>query len=233
MSRHDAARRRRREQGAFFGRRKGKTLRAGVMRSSSPTLLPALRLDPRRAGAPDPRDAVSAPCRRGPSRDRLRRRRASAPRAPRERPDVGFIGCEAFINGMAKLLAHAERAGLDNIRLWDDDAKAVVDWLPEASIARAYILYPDPWPKRRHRKRRFVSARHAAAAGAGAEARRRAVLRHRHRRLRGLCARPLRAGQACSSGRRKRAGDWQRPGTAGSRRATRSRRCARGGCPAT
>ena len=84
-----------------------------------------------------------------------------------ERPDVGFIGCEAFVNGTAKLLAQAERAGLDNIRLWDDDAKAVVDWLPQASIARTYLLYPDPWPKRRHRKRRFLGDGHAARGSRG------------------------------------------------------------------
>ncbi|CAH1656912.1 MAG: tRNA (guanine(46)-N(7))-methyltransferase TrmB [Chelatococcus sp.] len=71
--------------------------------------------------------------------------------------DIGFIGCEPFINGMAKLLAGVEERGLDNIRLFDEDAALLLPRLGEASVGRAFLLYPDPWPKRRHRKRRFVS----------------------------------------------------------------------------
>jgi len=76
--------------------------------------------------------------------------------ATRDR-DIGFIGCEPYINGMAKLLARIEERGLDNIRLHKGDAADVLDWLPAQSLARAYLFYPDPWPKRRQRKRRFVS----------------------------------------------------------------------------
>ncbi len=72
-------------------------------------------------------------------------------------PDVGFLGCEPFINGVAKLLSGIERRGLRNIRLHRGDAIEVVDRLPDASVARVYLFYPDPWPKRRQRKRRFVS----------------------------------------------------------------------------
>jgi len=72
-------------------------------------------------------------------------------------PDVGFIGCEPFVNGVAKLLARIEARDLTNIRLHQGDAIEVIDWLPDASLARIYLFYPDPWPKRRHRKRRFVS----------------------------------------------------------------------------
>ena len=72
-------------------------------------------------------------------------------------PEVDFIGCEPFINGMARLLSRIEARGLRNIRLHRGDAADVLDRLPDASLSRVYLFYPDPWPKRRHRKRRFVS----------------------------------------------------------------------------
>ena len=71
-------------------------------------------------------------------------------------PDMGFIGCEPFVNGMAKALALIEAQGLGNIRLHFGDASDLIAWLPSASLARVDLLYPDPWPKRRHWKRRFV-----------------------------------------------------------------------------
>jgi tRNA (guanine-N7-)-methyltransferase len=72
-------------------------------------------------------------------------------------PRTGFIGCEPFINGMAKALAIIEAQNIANIRLHPADAMELLDWLPDASIARIDLLYPDPWPKRRHWKRRFVN----------------------------------------------------------------------------
>lgn len=72
-------------------------------------------------------------------------------------PDVRIIGAEPFINGVAKLLASIERAGIENLSVTDEDARHVMDVLPEASISRAFLLYPDPWPKSRHHKRRFVN----------------------------------------------------------------------------
>ena len=74
-----------------------------------------------------------------------------------DNPQTGFIGCEPFVNGVAKLLVEIEERGLTNIRVHDDDARKVLDWLPDASLDRVWLLYPDPWPKRRHRKRRFVA----------------------------------------------------------------------------
>ena len=74
-----------------------------------------------------------------------------------ERPDVGFIGCEPFVNGVAKLLAGIETQGLDNVRVRADDATALIEAAPEGAFSRIYLLYPDPWPKRRQQKRRFVS----------------------------------------------------------------------------
>src|SRR4030095_1003843 len=71
-------------------------------------------------------------------------------------PQSGFIGVEPFANGMAKALAAIAARGLANIRLHFGDAIHVLEWLPAGSIARLDLLYPDPWPKRRHWKRRFV-----------------------------------------------------------------------------
>jgi tRNA (guanine-N7-)-methyltransferase len=72
-------------------------------------------------------------------------------------PDIGFIGCEPFINGVASLLGKIESAGLTTIRIHDGDARDVLAWLPDRSIARIFVLFPDPWPKKRHQKRRLIS----------------------------------------------------------------------------
>lgn len=72
------------------------------------------------------------------------------------KPDTGFIGCEPFLNGMAKALALIEANALKNVRLHFNDAIDVLHWLPDASLDGADLLYPDPWPKVRHWKRRFV-----------------------------------------------------------------------------
>jgi tRNA (guanine-N7-)-methyltransferase len=71
-------------------------------------------------------------------------------------PTVGLLGCEPYLNGVAKCLAHIERAGVANIRLFTDDARFVIASLPPSSLDRAFVLFPDPWPKTRHHKRRFV-----------------------------------------------------------------------------
>ncbi len=73
-------------------------------------------------------------------------------------PDVGFLGCEPFVNGVAKLVAEIADRDLANIRVLADDARFLLEKLAPASLARVVILYPDPWPKKRHRKRRFVNA---------------------------------------------------------------------------
>ncbi len=72
-------------------------------------------------------------------------------------PETGFIGVEPFVAGMGKAVAAIADSGLRNIRLYDGDAVHLLDWLPEATLTRVDLLYPDPWPKRRHWKRRFVS----------------------------------------------------------------------------
>jgi len=135
---------------AFFGRRKGKRLRVGQEELLN-TLLPALRLDP--VGGLDDLKAGFSELRLEIGFGGGEHLAAEA----RANPGVGFVGCEPFVNGMAKLLTVADAEGLKNIRLWDEDATLLLPRLPEALFSRVSILYPDPWPKRRNRKRRIVS----------------------------------------------------------------------------
>jgi tRNA (guanine-N7-)-methyltransferase len=74
-------------------------------------------------------------------------------------PDIGFIGCEPFLNGIGRLIAliDGSAAPPDNIRIFTDDARALIAQLPAGSIGRAFVLFPDPWPKRRHHRRRFIA----------------------------------------------------------------------------
>lgn len=77
-------------------------------------------------------------------------------------PETAFIGCEPFINGVAALLGKLHRDKIDNVSIYANDARDLFDVLPEASLERAYLLYPDPWPKGRHHRRRFVTEDHLA-----------------------------------------------------------------------
>jgi len=77
-----------------------------------------------------------------------------------QNPDVGIIGCEPYINGVAMLLGKIRDAGAQNIADHPGDVRDMFDVLPENSISRAFLLYPDPWPKKRHHRRRFVTPEH-------------------------------------------------------------------------
>ncbi|KAJ55934.1 tRNA (guanine-N7)-methyltransferase [Actibacterium mucosum KCTC 23349] len=77
-----------------------------------------------------------------------------------ENPDVGIIGCEPFINGVAMLLGKLRQQQCDNVRIHPGDARDMFDVLPDRSLSRAFLLYPDPWPKKRHHRRRFVTPEH-------------------------------------------------------------------------
>ncbi|MEM7243299.1 MAG: tRNA (guanine(46)-N(7))-methyltransferase TrmB [Pseudomonadota bacterium] len=77
-----------------------------------------------------------------------------------ENPNVGIIGCEPYVNGVAMALGKIRAAGVNNIALHMGDARDLMDVLPEASIDKAFLLYPDPWPKARHHRRRFVTPEH-------------------------------------------------------------------------
>jgi tRNA (guanine-N7-)-methyltransferase len=167
----DGPRRARRDAG-LYGRRKGKTLRprqAGLVE----TLLPRLRLDLSRPIA-TPFDQFP----RRPGELWLEIGFGGGERLAADalsHPQRGFFGCEPFINGVAKLLVEIEHFGLENIRLHPGDAGDLIDRLPENCLSGVYLLYPDPWPKRRHKERRFVSdamlARLARVMRPGAELR--------------------------------------------------------------
>ena len=73
-------------------------------------------------------------------------------------PDVGFIGCEPFVNGVAKLIASIDQLETKNVRIYDQEVIDLIEALPDASIEQVSILYPDPWPKLRHKKRRLISS---------------------------------------------------------------------------
>jgi tRNA (guanine-N7-)-methyltransferase len=72
-------------------------------------------------------------------------------------PEIGFIGCEPFINGVASLLGVIEDRGVETIRIHDGDTRDVLAWLPAGSIGRVFLLFPDPWPKKRQLKRRLLT----------------------------------------------------------------------------
>jgi len=141
---------------AFYGRRKGKKLRA-VQAAHLERDLPSLAIDPEAlAGRPLAAlfpvsvRAVRLEIGFGGGEHLLSEARRN--------PDVGHIGAEAFVNGVARLTTAVAEAGLTNIRLHGDDVVPLLDLLPEASLERIDLFYPDPWPKRRHWKRRFVQA---------------------------------------------------------------------------
>jgi tRNA (guanine-N7-)-methyltransferase len=145
----------------FFGRRKGHRLRRHQA-ALIDTLLPRLALD---LGEPAPAD-LSSLFPPGTTGVRLEIGFGGGEHLVAQataQPPLGFIGCEPFVNGMAKILAAIEAGGLANIRLFAGDAMALLAWLPPASLDGIDLLYPDPWPKRRHWKRRFVQDHTLAA----------------------------------------------------------------------
>ncbi|MGA9659856.1 MAG: tRNA (guanosine(46)-N7)-methyltransferase TrmB [Asticcacaulis sp.] len=78
-------------------------------------------------------------------------------------PDVDIIGCEPFLNGVGSALRHIDEGGLRNVLVLADDARPVLDSLPDGCLGRIFILFADPWPKARHNKRRFIQAETVAA----------------------------------------------------------------------
>lgn len=138
--------------GAFYGRRVGKPLRKGQIEAldrALPRFLIALEDAAEPAGlfgttVRDLRLEIGF----GGGEHLL----SEAKRAP----DVGYIGVEPFLNGMAKAAFELDLAPLDNLRVFDKDAALLLARLPEGCLGQVELLYPDPWPKRRHWKRRFV-----------------------------------------------------------------------------
>jgi tRNA (guanine-N7-)-methyltransferase len=139
---------------AFFGRRKGHKLRPHHARLLE-VLLPQLAIDLGRAAPDDLRSLFAVPVTEVQLEIGFGGGESLIAQA-QEFPQRGFIGVEPFINGMAKALSAIERAGLKNILLHFDDASNLIAWLPPNALARIDLIHPDPWPKRRHWKRRFV-----------------------------------------------------------------------------
>jgi len=143
-------------------------------------------------------------------------------------PEVGVIGCEPFVNGVAMLLGKIRAAGVTNLAVYPGDARDVLDVLPKGSVARAFLNYPAPWPKRRHHRRRFVTPEHLGPlarvlASPGPSSGWRPTFPTMCVRRWSRCRRP-------GSGWKPRAGC---PGTTGCRPAMSRRRCARGACRIT
>ena len=78
-------------------------------------------------------------------------------------PEVLALGAEPFVNGVASALRHVQDRGLSNVRIHPGDGRELLSALPEAAIARVFVLFPDPWPKSRHHKRRLINAETVAA----------------------------------------------------------------------
>ncbi len=137
----------------FYGRRKGKPLKAGRERLLD-SLLPKIRVE-----APsttlDPRTLFPASCRDVWMEIGFGSGEHLAAQAEAE-PAVGFIGAEVFLNGVASLLRYVDERALANVRVYDNDVRALLPHLPAASLSRVSLLFPDPWPKTRHAKRRFI-----------------------------------------------------------------------------
>lgn len=139
---------------AFFGRRRGKRLRAGQQEALE-RLLPRLGLDLHQPPPADVRSLFARPV----EAVRLEIGFGGGEHLLCElerHPQTGFIGVEPFVNGMAKLLSALGEKVPANLRVYDDDAAALLDWLPDACLSGIDLLYPDPWPKKKHWKRRFV-----------------------------------------------------------------------------
>jgi tRNA (guanine-N7-)-methyltransferase len=148
-------------QGSFFGRRKGHKLRAHQA-DLIEKLLPRFAFD---IGTPAPKrlaDVFEAPL----YDVRLEIGFGGGEHLITEAlafPHTGFIGCEPYVNGMAKILTQIEAHNIANVRLFAGDAAELLTWAPARSLSRIDLIHPDPWPKRRHWKRRFVQDATVAA----------------------------------------------------------------------
>jgi tRNA (guanine-N7-)-methyltransferase len=137
----------------LYGRAKGKALRPAQSQRLA-DLLPRIQIDLERLKT-GPATLFPAPPKRCVLEIGFGGGEHLAAMAGAE-PDSGFLGVEPFLNGVAKLLGQVEAEGLENLRLLRGDGRDVLSRLPDASLDVVYLLYPDPWPKRRQRKRRIV-----------------------------------------------------------------------------
>jgi tRNA (guanine-N7-)-methyltransferase len=138
---------------AFFGRRKGHPLRPRQA-ALFDTLLPTIALDLTKPAPADLRTLFG-----GAGNVQLEIGFGGAEHLIAQaaaNPQNGFIASDGYINAIAKALIAIDDGKLANIRLHHGDASALIDWLPDGGLTRIDLLYPDPWPKRRHWKRRFI-----------------------------------------------------------------------------
>ena len=139
----------------IYGRRRGRPLRPGQLHLHE-TLLPQLAVALPETGLLDPASLFAA----RPAAVWLEIGFGAGEHVAAQaasHPEIGFIGSEVFENGVARLTAEIARTGLGNIRIFPDDARVLLDALAPDSLGRVFILFPDPWPKTRHHKRRLVS----------------------------------------------------------------------------
>jgi len=133
-----------------FGRRKGRNLRTAKQELFE-TLLPKLQISLSKAKTLNPNSPIWLEIGFGGGEHLAH--------LAGLHPEIQFIGCEPFVNGIAGLLTHIEEHKLSNIRIYADDARDLIASLPDNSLERVFILYPDPWPKTRHNKRRLISTK--------------------------------------------------------------------------
>lgn len=138
----------------FYGRRKGRPLRPGRA-ALVEDLLPRLAVPDPMAGPIDPSSLFAPPVRETWLEIGFGAGEHLVWQAERN-SDVGLIGAEPFMSGVGACLAAIDEGGLGNIRLHAEDARPLLAALPEASVARVFVLQPDPWRKRRHRERRLI-----------------------------------------------------------------------------
>ena len=145
------------EARAFFGRRSGKHL-GGAQKALYDEILPKLEIKIADDGALEPK--ILFPKIINPKKIILEIGYGGGEHIARkalENPNIAYIGCEVFSGGIGKLLDKIDKSDIKNIRLYSDDAIKLLAALAPNSIDEIYLLYPDPWPKTRHNKRRFVS----------------------------------------------------------------------------
>jgi tRNA (guanine-N7-)-methyltransferase len=146
----------------FHGRRRGKRLRRSAL-GLIETLLPRLAIQPPGAAeAIEPRNLFPRPVEQvwlevgfGGGEHVVAQARLH--------PEMGYIGCEPFRNGVASLLGHLNGTDIDNVRIFAEDVRLLLPAFPEASLGRAFVLFPDPWPKKRHAERRFIGPENLTA----------------------------------------------------------------------
>lgn len=141
----------------LYGRRHGKKLRP-ARQALIDDLLPRLRVELPAAGHLDPAQLFPSAIAAGLWLEIGFGAGEHLAWQARHHPDTGIIGCEPFINGMAALLSQVAADDLSNVRVFDDDARLLMNGLAKASVDRLFVLFPDPWPKTRHHKRRVINS---------------------------------------------------------------------------